>query len=318
VVREGERGKRRIFDKTLCSRFSLRKYKGCGRLKGRRSIVIRAKEEVQGRTLREYEDLLLNLIFGVSIFGIIGCSIKTPEIRGVVLDEETKQPVEEAWITATLGIKTKTVGGDIHKYLSVEMPHTRTDKSGRFIIPPKRFKKPSFPIGFGTDVETFGVGASTVDDRGGSLNLMEFLGRRKADVTIYIKPDHTKDTEGEYFTYLQGLYNYCLTGRFYVEVPPAEGGCDKWELNYAIAKHERYLERYRDSIEKEVNTVIFGRLSYLYEKKGDFNKAIETLKKSIALIERRGLLKFEMWQRNKKEIEWKINELQKKLEGVKK
>ena len=35
--------------------------------KGRRSIVIRAKEKFKGRTLREYEDLLLNR--GVSIYG---------------------------------------------------------------------------------------------------------------------------------------------------------------------------------------------------------------------------------------------------------
>ncbi len=261
---------------------------------------------------------MMLLILGVSIFGIIGCSIKTPEIRGVVLDEETKQPVEEAWITATLGIKTKTVGGDVHKYLSVEMPHTRTDKSGRFIIPSKRFKKPSFPIGFGTDVETFGVGASTVDDRGGSLNLMEFLGKRKADVTIYIKPDHTKDTEGEYFTYLHGLYNYCLTGRFYVEVPPSEGGCDEWELNYAITKHERYLERFKKVVEERGYSTALDQLAYLYEKKDDYGRAIETFRKSITIMEMKGLLKFEVWQRNKKEIEWKISELQKKLEGVKK
>lgn len=261
---------------------------------------------------------LIVIVFVILVASLIGCDIRTPEIRGVVLDVETRQPVEEAWITATLGIRTKTVGGDVHKYLSVEMPHTRTDKSGKFTIPSKSFKKPSFPIGFGTDVETFGVGASTVDDRGGSVSLTEFLGRGKADVTIYIKPDHTKDTEGEYFTYLQGLYNYCLTGRFYVEVPPVEGGCDEWELKYAIAKHERYLERYRDSIEKDVNTVIFDRLANLYEKKGDYRKAIETLRKIITIIETRGLLKFEVWQRNKRETEWKINELQKKLEGLKK
>ena len=254
----------------------------------------------------------------MTLVGLIGCNIRTPEIQGIVLDEETKQPVEGAWVTATLGIKTKTVAGDTHRYLSVEMPHTRTDKAGRFTIPSQRFKKPSFPFGFGTDVESFGVGASTVDDKGGSFSLMGFLGKGKAEITIHIKPDHARDTEGEYFTYLQGLYNYCLKGRFYVEVPAVEGGCDEWELNYAIAKHEKYLEKYREHIEKEVNTVVFDHLAYLYEKKGDLNKAVETLKKSIALVERRGLLKFEVWQRNKKEIELQINGLQKKRQEGKK
>src|SRR3972149_6149269 len=251
---------------------------------------------------------LVFIVLGMLLIGLMGCEIKTPEIRGVVLDAETKQPVEGAWVTATLGIKTKTVGGDVHSYLSVETPHTRSDKNGRFIIPSRGFKKPSFPAGFGTDIETFGVGASAVDDRGGDINLKNFLGKDKADVTIYVKPE--KRTESEYFSHLQALYNYCLTGRFFVEVPAVEGGCDAWELSYAIVKHERYLERFKEDIEKEVNTVIFDQLAYLYEKKGDFKKAIEVLKKSIALIERRGLLKFEIWQKNKKGIERKINELQ--------
>jgi hypothetical protein len=225
---------------------------------------------------------LIIIVFGIIVASLTGCSIKTPEIQGFVLDEETKQPVEEAWITATLGIKAKTVAGNVHKYLSVEMPHTRTDKLGKFIIPPRSFKKPSFPIGFGTDVESFGVGASTLDDKGGSLSLMEFLGKGRVDVTIHIKPDHSKDTEGEYFTYLQGLHNYCLTGRFYAEVPPVEGGFDKWELNYAIIKHERFLKRLEEpgsSEQKARYSNTLSQLGYLYEKKGDFEKAITIYRK---------------------------------------
>ncbi len=215
---------------------------------------------------------MMLLIFGISILGIIGCSIKTPEIRGVVLDEETKQPVEETWITATIGVKAKTVGGDVGQVISLDPPHTRTGKDGRFVIPPKKLKKPSFPVSFGSGIDSLGIGARTADDRGGGItldgaNLREFLAKDIVEIEIKIKP--IERTEEEYFSHLQSLYNYCLTGRFGIEVPPVQGGCDEWELNYAIAKHERYLERYRDSIEKEVNTVIFGRLSYLYEKKGE-------------------------------------------------
>jgi hypothetical protein len=251
---------------------------------------------------------LIAIVFVILVASLIGCDIKTPEIRGVVLDEETRQPVEEVWITVTLGIRTETVGGDVRKYLSVEIPHTRTDKSGRFTIPSKRFKKPSFPFGFGTDVESFGVGVSTVDDKGGSLSLMEFLGKRKADVTIYIKPDHTKDTEGEYFTYLQGLYNYCLTGRFYVEVPPVEGGCDEWELNYAIIKHERFLKRLeepRSSEQKARYSNTLNQLGYLCERKGDFKKAIAVYTKLMEFEGIRGWFY--------KSSEYRINELRKKF-----
>ena len=255
-------------------------------------------------------------ILGVILVGTMGCNIKTPEIRGVVLDEETKQPVEEAWITATLEIRTKTLAGDVHKYLSVDPPHTRTGKDGKFIIPAKKLRKPTFPFGFGTEVTSFGIGASTIDDKGGSMSLKQFLGKDKAEVTIYMEP--VERTESEYFSHLQALYNYCLTGRFFVEVPVVEGGCDEWELDYAITKHERYFEKYKEEVGKEVNTAFFDHWAYLYEKKGELNKAVETLRKSIDLIERRGLLRFEIWQKNKEEIESQINKLQETLHNSKK
>jgi hypothetical protein len=216
---------------------------------------------------------------GLLIIGLTGCNIKTPEIRGVVLDAETKQPVEGAWVTATLGIKTKTVAGDVHNYLSVDPPHTRTDKNGLFIIPSRKFDKPSFPIGFGTTVETFGVGASTVDNRGGSISLTQFLGEDRADVTLDIRPEER--TENEYFSHLQALYNYCFNGRFFAEIPAVEGGCDTWELNYAITKHERYLEKYPKTEESRSHfSIILEQLGLLYERKGEFEKAIVSLKKA--------------------------------------
>jgi len=246
---------------------------------------------------------------------LTGCSIKTPEIHGVVLDAETKQPVEGAWVTATLGIKTRTIGGDSHSYLSVDPPHTRTDKNGKFVIPSRSFKKPSFPMGFGTTVETFGAGANTADDKGGSLDLKEVLRKKRADITIYIEPEDR--TESDYFSHLQALYNYCLTGRFAVEVPPVKGGCDDWELDYVIAKHERYLERYRGILEERGYSSAMDQLADLYERKGNFKMAIETFQKSMDLMKQHGFLRFEVWQKNKAEIERKINVLKQKLKDQK-
>ena len=273
------------------------------------------------------KNLIIVLFCSVSSICLTGCNIRTPEIRGLVLDEETKQPVEGAWVHATLELKTKTIQGDVYNDLSVDRPHTRTDKEGRFTIPRKKFKRPLPPQGFGTEVLAFRVGVSTADDRGGGSryfggdyqkhfgmgdgDLHEILRKNIVQLTIYIKP--IIRTETEYFSHLQSLYSYCLSGRFGVERPSVESGCDEWELNYAILKHERYLEKYRDGVEKDVNTIIFDQLAYLYEKKGDLTKAIETLKKSLELIERSGLLKFEVWQRNKKAIESKINGLHKNL-----
>ena len=257
---------------------------------------------------------------------LAGCSIRTPEIHGVVLDAETKQPVENAWIGASLELTTKTGGGNAHSALSLDKPHTRTDKQGRFVIPSKNINKPSFPFGFGTEVLAFGVGASTVDDKGGGVKyfggyyrrdfgkgdgeLSDILKKRKADLTIYIK--HTERNESEYFHHLQSLYNYCITGRFSVEVPAVKEGCDAWELDYVIKKHERYLERYSDILEKRGYSTALDQLADLYERDSDFEMAIAIFQKSIDLMKKRGLLKFEVWQKNKAGIEHRINMLQQK------
>lgn len=260
---------------------------------------------------------LVTLFLGVILIGLMGCSIKTPEIHGIVLDEETKQPVSEAWVHATLELKTKTIQGNVYNVLSVDRPHTRTDHGGRFVIPSKRFKKPLPPVGFGTEIQNFSVNATTIDDRSGGFYLKDYKWKRKLEVTIYVRPwEKGFEDEREYFSYIQSLYRYCLSGRFGVEVPSVEGGCDEWELDYAIAKHERYLERFKSIVEGRGYSTALDQLSELYEKKGDYTKAIEVLNKSISIMEKKGLLKFEVWQKNKEEIEMRINKLRQKLEGV--
>ena len=79
-------------------------------------------------------------LFGALIVGVLavlfGCQLTTPEIRGVVVDAETGKPIQNAWIRAFLEVKTLTGGGDVYTTLSVASPHTRTDKEGKFVIPP--------------------------------------------------------------------------------------------------------------------------------------------------------------------------------------
>ncbi|OGP93390.1 MAG: hypothetical protein A2157_18000 [Deltaproteobacteria bacterium RBG_16_47_11] len=253
------------------------------------------------------------VVLGIITIGLAGCNIKTPEIHGVVLDSETKQPVEGAWVRATLEIKSKTVQGDVTSYLSVDSPHTRTDKHGKFLIPSRTFKKPPFPVGFGTEAINFGIGAATVDDRGGRINLKgekleEFLGKKKLELTIYSGP--VERTEAEYSSHLQSLYKYCLTGRSSVEVPSVEGGCDEWELAYAIAKHEGFLKRLEEPKTMDQRIHYAGtmkQLAYLYKIKGDFKKALETFNKVKSFEEKRGV---DLWLR---EFEHEINDLQQKI-----
>ncbi len=272
--------------------------------------------------------IIMVLVSGILFSGLAACHIKTPEIHGIVLDEETKQPVEEAWIHSTLEIKTKTIQGNVYNVLSVDRPHTRTDSDGKFIIPSQKFKKPVPPLGFGAEVKSFGVSANTVDWKGGGLEIKDLLGKRKVELVIYIRSREKDDEEKinsyikdgvsreraleiiemDYFSSLQALYNYCLTGRFSVEVPPVEGGCDEWELNYAITKHEGYLEKFPKTEQtRSHNTIILEQIGRLYEKKGELEKAIEYLKKAKEI-------RFFRPQDLEKEIE----KIQQKLEGIKK
>jgi hypothetical protein len=73
--------------------------------------------------------------------------------------------------------------------------------------------------------------------------------------------------------------------------PPVEGGCDDWELDYIITKHERYLEKTRELDTIELGTQLVGtmeQLAYLYKRKGDYKQAFELFNGAIELQKRRG------------------------------
>lgn len=268
---------------------------------------------------------IILFIFGlICLMGLSACEIKTPEIHGLVLDAETKQPVEGAWIRAVAGVKSKTVAGDVGSVIGLHQPHTRTGKDGKFLIPSRSIKKPIFPIGFGTEVEDLVIAAHTVDDKIGSITLegeefKKFLNQSKANVTLYSKPEHWK--EEEYFSHLQTLYNYCLTGRYGIEMPAVEGGCDEWELDYVIAKHEKYLEIYKDpqiieeppyGISKWDKIIHYSNainsLAKLYKKKKDYKKAIKMFDKWLEFNKNHKL------SSKIKEYETEIKEIEKEIE----
>jgi tetratricopeptide (TPR) repeat protein len=191
--------------------------------------------------------------------------------------------------------------------LSVDPPHTRTDKNGKFVIPSKQFNKPSFPASFGTNIESFSVNASTIDDKSGGYNLKDYEEKKEINVIIYVKPwEQGLNDEREYFSYVQSLYNYCVSGRFGVEVPSVEGGCDTWELDYAITKHERYLKKWNNPTKGQISHFanILYSLGYLYKKKGDYKKALDTFKNAKMFEKNLGV------DLRQKEYESQINDLQ--------
>lgn len=239
------------------------------------------------------------------IFGFI----RTPEIHGVVLDQETKQPVENAWVTATLSLKVATIQGDVHVHPSLAPPHLRTNKEGKFIIPRKSFRQPLPPIGFGMDVEGCRVSVETIDDKQGEIDLMPSIWQWKVEATVYVKT--TTMTEEQYNAYLRSLYDYCTTGRSGVEIPTVREGCDAWELNYAIMKHESFLKRLAqlDDSDKQIRYAgTLKRLAYLYKKKGEYKKALETFIAGREFDMQRNI---DLWT---KEYEAQINELKQVLQ----
>jgi hypothetical protein len=236
---------------------------------------------------------------------LAACGVKTPEIRGVVLDEKTKEPVKDAWVNCSMDVITGTLAGDVHNSHTVAPPHLRTDDKGRFVIPRKKI---STMWGFGTKVRAFGASAETIDERDGGIDLLPQINLRKAEVAIYVRP--SKDTEQGKFSYLQALHKYCTTGRFSVEVPGKDIRCDEWELNYTITKHERYLQEFpepKTSDQTSSHTMALKQLAYLYQQKGDYQRALDTFVKVYEFDKERDM---DLWL---KEYESQIRGLKQEL-----
>lgn len=247
---------------------------------------------------------LVFVVLGILLIGLMGCEIKTPEIRGVVLDAETKQPVEGAWVTATLEVSNKTVAGDVHQSLFVGK--TWTDKKGRFVIPSKEFKKPSFPVSFGSKVESLNIAARATGVKSGGTSIKSLADVRE----VVINVEYPKD-ELEYNSELEFLYMYIETGRVGVAVPSVPEPERKEILNLTIEAYENYLEKYRDTKTAEEIGRYSGKLrtlAYLYKKRGDYKKALGAFKKVKEFSERH---KMTLWIQ---EYETQIKELQQKIQ----
>jgi len=215
-------------------------------------------------------------ILGIFMIGLYGCKIQTPEIRGVVIDAETNQPVPEAWIFATLVVETQTVQGGVTTYIALEEPHTRSNEKGEFIIPAREIKIRFSPYESAARVKELSAGAETIDDRFGRFPLREYEGRERLDIILKIRPVERK--EDDYYHHIKNLYYDCLMGRRGITIPIRRDGCDEWELNYAITKHERFLSRLEEpnTIDRETYYAhTMRQLAFLYRKKGDYKKALD-------------------------------------------
>lgn len=248
-----------------------------------------------------------------------------PEINGIVLDAVTREPIKEGWVMASIGINVRTVAGDVGQVVEVAPAHLRTDGAGRFRIPSKVIEIPPFPVTFGREVENLIITVWTLDQRGVIKLGVDRLKGRRVEVVIYAEdveelmnrkladlPVEKREMERlrSEFSSLQSLYEYCETGRFGIEVPAVDGGCDEWELNYAIKRHERFLAKYKGPKTRDQKlyySAIKSQLGYLLRKKGDYLSALRIFQELKEFDEER---KVKLWLRD---YERQIKELKELL-----
>lgn len=214
------------------------------------------------------------VILGILLFGLIGCDIKTPEVRGLVLDAETKKPIEGAWVTATLEVYSKTVGGEVHQ--SFFVGKTWTDKEGKFVISPKEITMPSFPLSLRNKSGSLNVAARAISSNGyisDGVALTKI--KNKTEVQLYLTSPKDED---HYFSAVQGLFLYISTGRVGVSTPPVPENERKEVFNIAIGLSESYLRTYskpKTSDERSKYASVLRILGDLYKRKGFYQNAID-------------------------------------------
>ena len=213
-------------------------------------------------------------IIGIIVLIYLGIyTVLTPFIRGVVVDETTKQPVENAWVMATASIGTRTIAGDVGGTYAISRRHLRTGKDGVFYIFPKLYPSIPTPYTFGNMKKSLNIIVRVMDGRRAEVNLTKSWWKRVIFATVpVIKAGRTEEQLHYDLSYLIG---YCVNGmriRGNVEV------CDMWELEYTIAEHERYIKALEKDASKKTEASLWWNrknLAYLYMRKGEYKKALD-------------------------------------------
>lgn len=248
-------------------------------------------------------------IIGIIAFIYLGVyTVLTPFIRGVVVDETTKQPVENAWVMATATIGTRTIAGDTGGTFLISRPHLRTGKNGVFYIFPKLYLSIPTPYTFGNIKKNLNITLRIMDGKRGEANLTKNWWKKFLFEVISVKFVDRK--EDDIYKELASLRGYCTAGGFGLLQVNRSDRCDNWELEYTIVEHERALKKIsqpKDVFESIAYSGILRALSRLYQQKSDYVKALEYV---IAARD------FDLQQKLNSSLhnyDFKINEFQNKL-----
>jgi hypothetical protein len=226
--------------------------------------------------------LLVKIAIGCGIIVVgyfVFFSAVTPSIEGVVIDAETKKPVENAWVIVTVNSNTTTIAGDTGNTDFLSRPHLRTDDEGRFKVSMRVYIAGLPPLSFGRTTSRLRVVVRVADGRRAEVDLSKNLKEWNLNKTIGVTRQEKKGEDR--FRELQDLYHYCIEGAFLLVGPPVTGGCDKWELDYAIKELEEYLKDISKptNLSEETNyPICLYYLALLYERRTDYELALATFK----------------------------------------
>jgi hypothetical protein len=240
---------------------------------------------------------IITLVVIITLY-LVFFSVITPYIRGVIIDKETKKPVENAWVMAVAGTTVLTVAGDVSSYRLLTRPHTRTDKNGHFTIPPRIYFSFPPPMTFGMSTFELRIDIYAPGGKRGAVEVIEAKRAipnsvsqdeegiiktwpivRKMAVNVLIPVKNVSMTQSQTTEELGWLSTYCNTGRYYFARPFVERGCDSFEADYVISELLKVVESIGtlQNINIDQRTYYAGALASLgrlYKKKGDYRKAI--------------------------------------------
>jgi len=213
-------------------------------------------------------------IIGIIAFLYLGVyTVLTPFIRGVVVDDTTKQPVENAWVMATASIASRTVAGDVGGTYAISRRHLRTGKDGVFYIFPKLYLSFPTPYTFGTMKKNLNLTVRVMDGKRAEPNLTNDWWKRFILITVpVLKAGRTEEQLHYDLSYLSG---YCVNG---MRIQGNVEVCDMWELEYTIAEHERYIKALEKDASKKTEASLWWNrknLAYLYIRKNEYRKALD-------------------------------------------
>lgn len=218
-------------------------------------------------------------IIGIIAFLYLGVyTVLTPFIRGVVVDETTKQPVENAWVMATASIGTRTIAGDVGGARAISRRHLRTGKDGVFYIFPKLYLSFPTPYTFGTMKKRLNLTVRVMDGKRAEVNLTNDWWKRVIFIAVSVKQDERNFEELR--SELTNLFTYCTDGLFFPVYRYGSQTCDAWELDYTIVMHENLIKKLgepRNTKQDAFYAGVMGGLANLYERRGDYKKALEAL-----------------------------------------